>query len=356
MNNLPTVQLERAAVQTAVMMMVKLGLDVHAGDVVVSRQDGEQLAKPARRMSVEQLLEMGRDLVSAGVQVYSCYEAGPCGYGLHRRLLEVGVHNVVVVPRRWDPEGRRVKTDKRDARQLCDALDRYVRGNTEAFSLVRVPSLEQERRRAVSRQREMLVKERQRAVVRGHSLMLTAGLQAPPGWWRPSAWAELARELPAELRLRVQCWQKQALGLDSAVEKWSAKVEGYAFAARPKGLGTLTAGSLELEIFDWHRFGGRRSVSSYTGLCPSEDSSGSRRRQGAVTKHGNPRVRHWLVEAVWRLLEWQPDYPPLRKLRVATSRRQRKRLAVAAARRLAIDLWRLNTGRCTAQQLGLHLQ
>lgn len=337
-------------------MTVKLGLDLHAADVVVCRQDGEKLAKPARRMSVEQLLEVVAELVGAGVRVYSCYEAGPCGYGLHRRLVGLGAHNLVVVPRRWDPQGQRVKTDKRDARQLCDALDRYLRGNAEAFSVVRVPSAEQEQRRALSRQRGMLLKERQRAVVRGHGLMLLAGYQAPPGWWQPPRWAAWAEQLPQELRERVQCWQQQAVELGGQVEAWTAKVEAYAPVPQPKGIGALTAGSLALEIFDWHRFSGRRAVSSYTGLCPSEDSSGSRRRQGAVTKHGNPRVRHWLVEAVWRLLEWQPDYPPLRKLRAATSKRQRKRLAVAAARRLAIDLWRLNTGRCTAEQLGLRLQ
>lgn len=354
-NNVETVVVERAAVQTAVTMVVKLGLDLHAADVVVCRQDGERLPKPARRMAVEQLLEMVAGLRAAGVRVESCYEAGPCGYGLHRRLEAVGAHNVVVVPRRWDPQGRRVKTDKRDARQLCDALDRHLRGNTDAFSLVRVPDVEQERRRAISRQRGMLLKERQRAVVRGHGLMLMAGFQAPPGWWRAQPWAALAEQLPGELRVRVQCWQRQAVELDAAVDEWTAKVEGYAITPQPKGIGALTAGSLQLEIFDWRRFSGRRGISSYTGLCPSEASSGTSRRQGSVTKHGNPRVRHWLVEAVWRLLEWQPDYPPLRKLRAATSKRQRKRLAVAAARRLAIDLWRLNTGRCTAEQLGLRM-
>jgi hypothetical protein len=67
-------------------------------------------------------------------------------------------------------------------------------------------------------------------------------------------------------------------------------------------------------------------------------------------------VRHHLVEAVWRLLQWQPDYPPLQKLRAATSKRLRKRLAVAAARHLAIDLWRIYTGQCSAEKLGLKLR
>ena len=65
-------------------------------------------------------------------------------------------------------------------------------------------------------------------------------------------------------------------------------------------------------------------------------------------------VRYTLIEMVWRLLRWQPDYPPLQKLRRCTSSRAKRRLAVAAARRLAIDLWRLATGRAAAQALGLH--
>lgn len=353
-DNTNSIGLERVAVETA--MIVKLGIDLHAADAVVSRQDGGQVPKPARRMVTAAVVELVQQLRAEGREVYSCYEAGPCGYGLHRQLEAAGAHNVVVVARRLDPHGQRVKTDKRDARQLCDALDRYVRGNREAFSIVRVPTEEQEQRRAISRQRGMLLKERQRAVLRGHGMMLTAGIQAPAEWWRPKRWPEVAGQLPAELKVRVQCWQSQAVALDEEVAEWTAKVEACASERAPKGLGALTVGSLAVEVLDWHRFTGRRAVASYTGLCPSEQSSGSHRRQGAINKHGNPRIRHWLIEAVWRLLEWQPDYPPLRKLRAATSRRQRKRLAVAAARRLAIDLWRINTARCTPEQLGLRLQ
>jgi transposase len=307
-------------------------------------------------MEVGALVEQVRELRKQGWEVYSCYEAGPCGYGLHRQLEALGAHNVVVVPRRWDPQGQRVKTDQRDARQLCDALDRYLQGNTTAFSVVRVPTVEQEQHRAIGRQRGMLLKERQRAVVRGHGLMLTAGLQAPPEWWRPADWEELAGQLPEQLRVRVQCWQQLAVQLDLQVAQWSKQVEAFAPALTPKGVGELTSGLLELEVLDWHRFTGRRQVSSFTGLVPGEDSSGTRRRQGAITKHGSPRLRHCLIEAAWRLLQWQPDYPPLQKVRAATGKRQRKRLIVAAARRLAIDLWRLRTGRSTAEQLRLRLR
>jgi transposase len=350
--NQDNITIERAAVQTAV--TIKLGLDVHAGQITVVRQDGGLVPKPAQRKTWPEFLRWVEALAAGPQAVISCYEAGPCGYGLHRQLTAMGITNFVVVPQRWDVEGKRVKTDARDARELCDRLDRYVRGNTKAFSVVRVPTPEQEQRRAVGRQRDRLVKERQRCVVRGHGLMLGQGIHAPAGWWEPKRWMEFQAELPEWLRAQVQTWQAQAVALDEQVSSWSLRVEAQAGdQAIPKGVGELTTAVLAGEILDWHRFDNRRQVASYTGLCPSEHSSGERRRQGAVSKHGNPRVRHQLVEACWRLLQWQPDYPPIKKLRAATGKRARKRAVVAAARRLAIDLWRINTGQCSAEKLGL---
>jgi transposase len=80
---------------------------------------------------------------------------------------------------------------------------------------------------------------------------------------------------------------------------------------------------------------------------------------GSVTKHGNPRLRAALVELAWRLVRFQPAYPPIRKrLPILTkgaraTGAQRKKAIVAVARQLAVDLWRLFTGRCSAEQLGL---
>lgn len=347
--------LERAAVETAV--TVKLGLDLHAADVVVGRQDGGAVPRPSRRMSHEELLELCRELVAGGAAVYSCYEAGPCGYWLHRRLVALGVTNFVVVPRCLDREGKRVKTDQRDARELTLALDRYVRGNTEAFTAVRVPTAEQEQRRSIGRQRGALLRERARCVLRGHGLLLAQGVQAQPEWWRPTGWAELAPGLPVWLREQVQQWRQQALRFDAQVEQWSERVVACAAEEpQPKGVGELTSALIGLEVVDWGRFRNRRQVASFTGLVPSEYSTGARRRQGAVTKHGNARLRHLLVEAAWRLLQWQPDYPTLRRLRAARGSRERKRAVVAVARRLAIDLWRIHTRQCTAEQLGLRLR
>ena len=93
----------------------------------------------------------------------------------------------------------------------------------------------------------------------------------------------------------------------------------------PRGVGPLSFEVLRREVGDWSRFTNRRQVSSYTGLCPREQSSGGKRRGGSVSKKGNPRVRAMLVEMVWRMMRWQPDYHGLKKwLPVLGSRPQRR--------------------------------
>jgi transposase len=78
-----------------------------------------------------------------------------------------------------------------------------------------------------------------------------------------------------------------------------------------------------------------------------------------VTKHGNPRLRAALVECAWRMVRFQPQYPPVKKRLVILAKGsratggQRKKAIVAVARHLAVDLWRVHTGRNTAAQLGL---
>jgi len=115
---------------------------------------------------------------------------------------------------------------------------------------------------------------------------------------------------------------------------------------------------LRREVGDWSRFQNRRQVSSDTGLCPREYSSGGKRRAGSINKSGNTRVRAMLVEMVWRMRRWQPDYHALKKWAhvlgdPSSSPAARKTAIVAVARQLAVDLWRLFTGQTTAEKLGL---
>jgi transposase len=349
-----TQETDRSLAKAKEQPIIKLGLDVHAAQITVCLQHGGLLPQPAQRMETERCLKWIQGQILSGARVYSCYEAGPCGYVLHRRLTAMGAVNIVVAPQRWDERGQRVKTDKRDARELADRLDRYLRGNTKAFAVVRVPTEAEERRRRVTRQRGAVLKERNRCVLRGHGIMLAQGVRAPEGWWKPRYWARFAATLPDWLREQAGLWQKQALSFEVELKSMNQRVEQQCAGKEiPKGLGALTAALLGSEILDWQRFKNRRQVASYTGLCPSEASSGERRKQGSISKHGNPHIRHQLVEAVWRLEAWQPAYPPLKKLKEASGTRSRKRAAVAVARRLVIDLWRIETGQCSARKLGL---
>ena len=151
------------------------------------------------------------------------------------------------------------------------------------------------------------------------------------------------------------------LSLQEQIESLTSQLEAAAPPNIPAGLGKLTTVMLTREICDWHRFNNRRAISSYTGLCPGERSSGSKRVPGSVTKRGNPRLRAALVECAWRMVRFQPQYPPVKKRLAVLAKgakatgAQRKKAIVAVARRLAVDLWRVHTGRCTAEQLGLEL-
>ncbi len=122
----------------------------------------------------------------------------------------------------------------------------------------------------------------------------------------------------------------------------------------PAGLGALTVALLDAEVCDWSRFKNRKAIGSYTGCCPSEHSSGGVQRFGHIDRHGNKHVRMLLVEAVWRLLRWQPAWHARVKYlpRLQSGQSLKKKMAVALARQLAIDLWRWRTGRCTAADLG----
>lgn len=89
-------------------------------------------------------------------EVFTCYEAGVFGYHLHRKLVAMGVTNYVVQPQDWDERGKGVKNDRLVALALCRRLDRFTPGKRKAFSIVRVPSEDEERDRAFTRPRHKI--------------------------------------------------------------------------------------------------------------------------------------------------------------------------------------------------------
>src|SRR5436190_12784292 len=140
---------------------IKLGVDVHADSYRVVRQIDGATPQPAQKMTPERFLEFAQRQLKMGEEVHCCYEAGPFGYALHRKLVQLGIKNIVVRPQNWDELGRKVKTDKTDALALVQRLDRYVQGNFKALAVIRVPSEQEEQQRAASRHREQLQKDRQ---------------------------------------------------------------------------------------------------------------------------------------------------------------------------------------------------
>jgi transposase len=149
------------------------------------------------------------------------------------------------------------------------------------------------------------------------------------------------------------------LALQEKIAALTLQLQSAAALNQPRGLGKMTSVVIDREIGDWHRFNNRRQVASYTGLCPGEYSSGNTRLQSCVTKHGNPRLRAALVELAWRLVRFQPHYKPIVKWRQILAKGAlatgavRKKAIVAVARQLAVDLWRVRTGRCKPEVLGL---
>jgi transposase len=340
---------------------IKLGLDIHSRLYVVAAQYDHALPKPPRRFAPQEFVPWVEALLRGGHTVHVVYEACGFGFGLYRRLLAAGAHCYVIAPRKLDEAHTGVKTDPRDALTLCQRLSRYLEGNTRELAVIRVPSEEEERARHVSRQREQLVRHRQKLEAAGRGLLVSHGLPAPAHWWKEQTWTyRLTPQLPAWILPHLTVYRPILLALDAQIASLTAQLEVAAPRSLPSGLGKLTSVVVTREVCDWRRFHNRRQVSSYTGLCPGEHSSGGKRVQGSVTKHGNPRLRSALVECAWRMVRFQPEYPPVRKRLSILAKgakatgAQRKKAIVAVARHLAVDLWRLHTGQCSAAQLGLH--
>lgn len=336
--------------------LIKLGIDVHADSYRVVRQIDHDTPQPAQKFTPAGFLAWVAKQMALAEQVHSCYEAGPFGYSLHRQLLEMGVGNVVVRPQNWDELGRKVKTDKTDALALTQRLDRYVQGNRHALAVITVPTPEQEQARSLSRHRQQLQKDRQTHEAQGRSFLLYYGRRVSGQWWQPSSWEGLQKLLaPWQSRI-LESLRSLILLADQQLAQAESEVVGKA-TSPAKGFGALTSQLLRCEMLDWHRFKNRRQVASLTGMCPSVHASGSHRVQGSITKHGNPRIRRLLVELAWRIIRFQPNYPPVQKWQKQLENKSagggRKKAAVAIGRRLAIDLWRMETGRATAAELKL---
>jgi transposase len=233
---------------------IKLGLDVHADSFVAVRILDGQAPQPGQRMSPEAFLGFVKKQLAQAQKVYACYEAGPFGYGLQRKLAELGVVCYVVRPRNWDEYGSHVKTDKRDAHELALCLDRYLSGNTKAFSVVRVPTPEEEQRRSVSRHRQSLLNQKKRLAAQGRGDALYYGHRLKGSWWKGMCWKSLEEKLPAHLSQRLGSLKELIEATEKELHRFTREVEASVGQPLPAGVGKLPVQILEREVCDWSRF------------------------------------------------------------------------------------------------------
>src|SRR5881396_2896422 len=262
---------------------IKLGIDVHQDFYVVAEQVGGTNPKPPQRFQKQAFLHWATKLKQSGAEVYAVYEACGFGFTLQRQLSALGINCYVVCPQKLDEHNRRVKTDGLDAKALCLKLDRFVQGNRDALAIVRVPSEEEERSRAIHRQREQLVGARKRLEAQGRSLMVNHGFEPVQNWWKPRTFAPL--EVPQWMRELLANSQPILVALQQKIAALTVQLQSAASPEQPRRLGKMTSVVIDREIGNWNRFSNRRQIASYTGLCPGEYSSGNTRLQSCVTKH-----------------------------------------------------------------------
>lgn len=291
--------------------IIYVGLDVHKATVSVAVAEGGR-AGEIRQIGVfenraDVLTKMASRLARPGRRLSFCYEAGPCGYGLHRLLTGLG-HDCVVIAPSLIPikAGDRVKTDRRDALMLAKL---HRAGELTA---VWVPDVAHEAMRDLVRARSTAVrvlgKARQHL---GGFLLRHAKIFAGQRAWTLAyrRWLTTVRfDHPAQQIVlqdyihAVEDAEKRIARLVQQIEQlldaWSMAPVVKAIQAM-RGVGFINAVTLVAEIGDFTRFANPRQLMAYVGLVPSEHSSGASVRRGGVTKAGNGQARRALIEGAW---------------------------------------------------------
>jgi transposase len=280
-----------------------VGLDVHARAVVAGVIDAGSGEVWSLRVPAESA-ETVAWLQTLPAPVRVVYEAGPTGYGLARACAEAGISCVVAAPSRIRAAADRVKTDRRDAERLARLL------RLGEITPVRIPTPKEEAARDLVRAREDARGDLMRARHRLSKLLLRHGaVYDATAWTRAhDAWLRQQRFPSGPLAIVFdECYGRmldaktRRDALDRAIAELAATdpyVDVVGRLVCLRGVSTLTAFALTVELGDWHRFR-PQSLGPFLGLTPSEHSTGERRRQGGITKTGNSNARRLLIEAAW---------------------------------------------------------
>ena len=290
-----------------------VGMDVHKETIAIAvavpgRREPDYRGEIANKpKTVAKLLQRLGEEFGGGL-IRFCYEAGPCGYGLYRQIVEAGHDCEVVAPSQIPRKpGERIKTDRRDALKLARLL------RSGDLTPVWVPDREQEAMRDLTRARDDMKVQEHKARQQLNGFVLRHGHSWPRGktrwtkthynWlesltfdhpWQQVVLQEYINAVKAATR-RVDDLTAQMMAV---LPQWSlAPVVDCLVALR--GVDKLAAMVLLAELGDISRFDSPRQLMGYLGLVPREHSTGSRRRQGAITLTGNARARRMLIESAW---------------------------------------------------------
>ena len=327
-----------------------VGLDVHKETIAVSVAEahgGEVRYLGEIRNTLEAIVKLVRQLRKDGAVLSFCYEAGPCGYGIHRQLQELKQDCCVVAPSLIPKKaGDRVKTDRRDSLMLARL---YRAGELTA---VWVPDGAQEALRDLTRAREDMKHLQRQAKQRLLAFLLRHGrcYDGKSNWTQMHyRWLEsvklghpVQQIVFQEYVDTVKAMTKRVDALDKQVESAAAEsvfwpVIECLMALR--GVNLLTATTIVAEIGDLKRFASAPQLMAYLGVVPSEHSSGGTQSRGGITKTGNGHVRRVLVESAWTYRH------PARKTAVLQRRAERTSDAVQEI------AWKAQTRLCSRYRL-----
>jgi transposase len=288
-----------------------VGLDVHKDSLSVAHVPDDRRAEVTyvgrigtRPSDVDRLI---RRLQSKADRLIVAYEAGPCGYLLHRLLTRRGIPCLVVAPSLIPKRpGDRVKTDRRDAVQLARLL------RSGDLNSVYVPSVQDEALRDLCRAREAAMVTLKAAKFRLKSFLLRLGLHyTGRADWNDAHLRYLSKVVcPTPAQQIVFQESLRAVGEQvDRLKRLEAELADLVPASRfapliqalqaLRGVQNTVATTLIAELGDLTRFDNPRQLAAFLGLVPSEDSTGDSRRQGPITKAGNGHARRALVEGAW---------------------------------------------------------
>ncbi len=297
----------------------------------------------------------------ADAPVCTCYEAGRDGFWLHRALTKMGITNVVVDASSIEVNRRQkqIKNDPVDAGKLVNMLCRYHAGERKVWSVVNVPSVQDEDGRQLHRGLKDVQRQKTECSNRIKGLLASLGLTAAiDAKFRATLtglrdWADQPVPSGMQTRLLQEYAVWEALHRqerDAANEQERQLREGEDRRLEQmrqlmglKAVGARTAWILVMELFSWRAIKNGKELGALVGLTPVPYDSGKSKREQGISKAGNKHVRCLMVELAWMWLRWQPTSALSQwyERRFGPgNKRARKVGIVALARKLLIALWR----------------